>query len=231
MAKKQSEEEVIEEVILTDGARNKVQDFLDQYKTVLTGGFAGVLAIILLGWGYVAFIKAPKEKTAQVQMIRAQQYFEMDSFNLALNGDGQFLGFDAIISQYGGTKAGMGARIYAGISALYTGEFQKAVDYLEAFKTNDELLTARKFGCLGDAYSELDNMDAALANYKKAVEAAPENEIVTPAYLLRLAKVQEILGKKDDAISSLNILSDNFPESMEGKSAEKELARLEAASI
>jgi tetratricopeptide (TPR) repeat protein len=231
MAKKQSEEEVIEEVILKDGARDKVQGFLDQYKKLISGVALGVLAAVLVGWGYMAFIKKPKEKNAQVQIIRAQQYFEMDSFNLALNGDGQYLGFEAIIDQFGGTKAGMGARLYAGISALYTGDFQKAVDHLDRFKTSDALLNARKYGCLADAYAELDNMDAALSNYQKAVKAAPDNEILTPGYLLRLAKVQEIQGKKEDAAASYKQLSDNFPESMEGKAAEKELARLEAAAL
>lgn len=230
MAKKQSEE-VIEEVILNDGARDKVQDFLDQYKKLITGVVGGVFVAVLLGWGYMAFIKKPKEKNAQVQIIRAQQYFEMDSFNLALNGDGQYLGFEAIIDQFGGTKAGMGARLYAGISALYTGDFQKAVDHLDRFKTSDALLNARKYGCLADAYAELDNMEAALSNYQKAVNAAPDNEILTPGYLLRLAKVQEMQDKKDDAKASYKQLSDNFPESMEGKAAEKELARLEAAAL
>jgi tetratricopeptide (TPR) repeat protein len=231
MAKKQSEEEVIEEVILNDGARDKVQDFLDQYKKPVGGAVLGIFVAVLLGWGYMAFIKKPKEKNAQVQIIRAQQYFEMDSFNLALNGDGQYLGFEAIIDQFGGTKAGMGARLYAGISALNTGDFQKAVDHLDRFKTSDALLNARKYGCLADAYAELDNMDAALSNYQKAVKAAPDNEIVTPVYLLRLAKVQEIQGKNEDAIASYKQLSDNFPESMEGKAAEKELARLEAKAL
>jgi tetratricopeptide (TPR) repeat protein len=231
MAKKQSEEEVIEEVILKDGARDKVQGFLDQYKKPIGGAVLGIFVAVLLGWGYMAFVKKPKEKNAQVQIIRAQQYFEMDSFNLALNGDGQFLGFEAIIDQFGGTKAGMGARLYAGISALYTGDFQKAVDHLDRFKTSDALLNARKYGCLADAYAELDNMDAALSNYQKAVKAAPDNEILTPGYLLRLAKVQEMQDKKDDAIASYKQLSDNFPESLEGKAAEKELARLEAAAL
>src|SRR5690606_13626365 len=113
-------------------------------------------------------IAAPKESKAQTQMIRAQQYFEIDSFNLALNGDGVSQGFKDIVSQYGGTKAGNGAKLYAGISALQTSDFKGALEYLESFNTDDPMLNARKYGCIGDAHAELNDMVAAESNYQKA---------------------------------------------------------------
>lgn len=221
-------EEHIEEILLNDGAKENVQSFVEKYKNILIGGTVAVFAAVLLGWGYMALYKKPQEKNAQVQMIRAQQYFEQDSFRLALNGDGNYLGFEAIINQYGSTNAGNGAKLYAGISALQTGEFQKAITFLEAFKTSDALLNARKFGCIGDANAELNNMEAAASNYEKAVSAAPENDITAPSYMQRLAKVQELLGKKEDAVKTFTKLADEFPNSFEGSSAEKEAARIQA---
>ncbi len=41
-----------------------------------------------------------------MHMFKAEEYYRMDSLNLALNGDGQNLGFLKVIDRYGGTDAG-----------------------------------------------------------------------------------------------------------------------------
>src|SRR5689334_7870272 len=74
-------------------------------------------AIILLGGGWLAyknFFKAPKEAKAKEAMFKAEEYFRMDSVNLALNGDGQNMGFLRVISKFGGTEAANLAHFYAG---------------------------------------------------------------------------------------------------------------------
>ena len=57
-----------------------------------------------------------KENEAKAQMWMAEQYFERDSFNLALNGDGNYLGFLDIIEEYGITKSANLANYYYGRS-------------------------------------------------------------------------------------------------------------------
>lgn len=227
MAKQQAEEQ-IEEIILSDQAKDKVQDFFEKNKTIIAGGFVAILALVIGAWGYTAFIAKPKELKAQVQMIRAQQYFEKDSFNLALNGDGNYFGFETIIDKFGGTPAGKVARLYAGISALQLGEFDLAIKHLNAFKSDDALLNARKFGCLGDAHAEKTDMESAIKNYKSAIAAAPENDIITPEYMLKLAKAQEITGKNDEAVSTYQHIIDQFNDTREKVVAEREQARLQA---
>lgn len=230
MAKKANptEEDIMEEVVLSEKPHDKLLAFFETYKRHLAIGTGLLLASILIGWGYKTFIMVPKQNNAQIQMIRAQQYFEMDSFNLALNGDGSFPGFKTIVDQYGGTPAGNGAKIYAGISALQLGQYQTAIDYLNDFKSSDELLNARKFGCMADAYAELGKMDEATSNYQKAVDAAPDNEITAPVYYFRLAKALEATNKKDDAVKVYETLNLKFPETYEGNTAQKEMARVQA---
>ena len=53
-----------------------------------------VLVVIIAGYfGYNRFIAEPHAQEAANQIFGAQNYFEKDSFNLALNGDGNVLGF------------------------------------------------------------------------------------------------------------------------------------------
>ena len=59
-----------------------------------------VVAIIAIYLSFVNFYLKPLEKEAHDDMYMAEMYFEKDSFNLALNGDGQFLGFLDIVDEY-----------------------------------------------------------------------------------------------------------------------------------
>jgi len=212
-----------------EAAEKKARGFFEKNSKLIVGATIGILVVIAGGYGYKHLILAPKEDKAQTQIIRAQHYFEIDSFNLALNGDNVALGFKDIADQYSGTNVGNGARLYAGISALHLGDFEGAIKYLESFSCDDPLLNARKYGCLGDAKAELNDMAAAATYYQKAVESAPDNKITAPTYLYRLAKAQEAAGKTAEAEATFDRLSNSFPESFEGVQAEKELARLQAS--
>lgn len=60
-----------------------------------------VLVVIIAGYfGYNRFIAEPHAQEAANQIFGAQNYFEKDSFNLALNGDGNVLGFIEIADKY-----------------------------------------------------------------------------------------------------------------------------------
>lgn len=206
----------------------KARGFFEKNSKIIAGVTIGFILLVILGYGYKQMILAPKESKAQTQMIRAQQYFEIDSFALALNGDGVSVGFKDIVSQYGSTKAGNGAKLYAGISALQTGQFKEALDYLQSFSTDDALLNARKYGCIGDAHSELNDMVAAETNYSKAVDADADNSLTAPFYLYKLAVAQVANNKKEDAIKNFELLTEKFPTSAEGTIAQISLAELQA---
>jgi len=59
--------------------------------------------IIVLGGGYLAYkylVKEPQEQKASDALFKAEDYFTKDSVKQALNGDGQYPGFEKIASQY-----------------------------------------------------------------------------------------------------------------------------------
>ena len=67
-------------------------------------------------------------------MYQAERWLEMDSFKLALNGDGNYLGFLDIAKNYKFTKAGNLAKYSAGICYLHLGQYQDAIEYLTKYK-------------------------------------------------------------------------------------------------
>jgi hypothetical protein len=110
---------------------------------------AVILAFVLGYFGYKQFMLDPKEKAAVGAMLRAEDYYRMDSINLALNGDKVNAGFVKIISRYSGTRAADLAAFYAGSCYRKLGDFNDAVKYLKDFKTSAAQLQAKAFRASG----------------------------------------------------------------------------------
>ena len=166
------------------------------------------------------------EKEAQADMFMAELYFQKDSFNLALNGDGQYLGFLDIADEYSSTKPGKLANYYAGLSYLNTGDFENAIEYLDDFSSDDIVLSSLALGCIGDAYMELEDADNALSYYEDAASYT-DNEFTTPRYMLKQAMIHEGNGDYADALALYKGIEADYKSSREGNGIEKYIARAE----
>ena len=67
----------------------KAKDFWARNSKVITALLIGVIVGIGGYFGYKNFVKKPKETNAINDMYRAEAYFRIDSFKLALDGDGK----------------------------------------------------------------------------------------------------------------------------------------------
>ena len=86
-------------------------------------------------------------------------------FTLALEGaDGKY-GFVDIADKYSSTKAGNLANYYAGISYLRMKKYQEAIEYLENYSSDDELLGPIAKGAIGDAFADINQIDDAFDYY------------------------------------------------------------------
>jgi len=208
----------------------KAKNFWTQYqKPLLT--IIIVLVVIIAGWfGYKNYVVAPKEAEAQEAMWKAEEYFRLDSLNLALNGDKFNRGFVYIINNYGSTNAGNLAKYYAGICYLRTGNFNKAVDNLKDFSTPAKQIQMMAYGALGDAYSELNKNDDAVNYYKKAANEFTDDVTMSSEYLFRAALKLETLGKNSEALDLYKELKEKYPNTEKGFSADKYIYRLSIVS-
>lgn len=196
-------------------------------KNANTINIAGLVIVLLIAgfFGYKYLYKAPREKKAQAMVFKAQQYFAVDSFKLALNGDGNNYGFLQVINRYGGTKVGELSKYCAGVCYVKLGEFQQGVNYLKGFNAGDKVVQAMDYGILGDAYMELGNTNEGINYYKKAA-GYNDNGVISPFYLLRAGLALEKAGRNDEAVAVLKQIKDKYPLSNEGRNIDKFLARL-----
>ena len=190
----------------------------------------GVIVVIILAYfGFQRYYQQPKTKEAQEQMFMAQRFFESDSLDKALYGDGNSLGFIDIADEYSFTKPGNLANYYAGISFLKKGEFNQAIDYLGDFESDDHIVGPMATGATGDAYLELGESEKAASYYIDAADQV-DNDFTSPLFLFKAGQVYEIMGDYDAAIDVYTRIKDDYARSNEGRTIEKNIARAETKS-
>ncbi len=222
MAKKDSKlEELLEkpENLIEDIQSGKWEAWYAQYKNIITYIGSGVLAVVFLivGWKYYT---TTQNEEGQAAMFQAVYYFESDSLNKALNGDGNNLGFIDIASDYNFTKAGNLANYYAGASYLKLGNYEEAINYLKSFSSGDILVQARAYSLIGDAYLEQNDFESAASYYKKAADWKPTKQY-SPDYLMKLGLAYELNKDYDAAADAYQRIIDEFPNSQKVNDAKK----------
>jgi tetratricopeptide (TPR) repeat protein len=166
-----------------------------------------------------------RQEEAQAQMFQAERYLEMDSLSLALYGDGNYLGFIDIASDYKLTNSGNLARYCAGICYLNLGEYENAIDYLQKYKKKDRIIGSLAIGAIGDAYVEMDQLDKGVEKYIEAAEYA-DNSFNTPIYLMKAGEIYELSGNYAEALKAYERIEDEYPLSTEGLTIDKYIARV-----
>ncbi len=131
MAKKKAQQE--DNLQELESALTKTEHFIEDNQKIITYVVGAIILVVVIYLGFTKFYLQPKEEEAQSQMFMAENYFEKDSFNLAINGDGNYLGFLDIIDDYGITESANLAKYYTGISYLHLGQYEEALDYLNRF--------------------------------------------------------------------------------------------------
>lgn len=208
-----------------ESALTRTEQFIEDNQKTITYAIGAVVLVVAGYLGFNKFFLQPREDEAKSQMFMAESYFERDSFNLAINGDGNYLGFLDIIDDYGMTKSANRAKYYTGISYLHLGQFEEALDYLNSFKTKDLLLAPVAEGAKGDAYLEMGENEKALKQYKKAFTLA-DNELTAPIYMMKAANLLESMNQLKEALSLYESLKAKYPESAEGSNVDRYIARV-----
>jgi len=228
MAKKEESKELLENPELIKEKLVGIEHWAERNPKIIIGIVTALVLVVggFFGWKYYI---GNQEGQAQKDMFQAIRYFESDSLNLALNGDGNNLGFLQIIDDYGMTQAGKLANFYAGAICLKQAKYSLAIYYLEDYNTNDLLVQPRAYSLIGDAYMEQKDYENAVKWYSKASDYKPNKEF-TPAYLMKAGLAYEKLNQNDKAKEAYQKVIDGYWESSEVQNAKKYKAKLETNS-
>ena len=208
---------------------SKSEQWIEKNSKPLFYGLVIIVGIFLAYLAYTKYIVEPTELEASNELAFPRKYYNeaatagsgVDSLlTLGLEGaDGKY-GFLDIASSFSGTKAGNLANYYAGVSYLQMKEYDKAIEFLGKFDSDDEMLGPVALGAMGDAFADINQPEEALEYYEKAANKKA-NEFTTPLFLYKAGQTAMELKKFDKAEQLFTKIKDNYSKSDQGKSIEK----------
>jgi tetratricopeptide (TPR) repeat protein len=198
-----------------------------------------LVAVVILGYlGYNKYIIEPTETEAANELAFPRKHFNqantvsvgVDSLlNLGLDGaDGKY-GFTDIASTFSGTDAGNLANYYAGLSYLKLKQYDKAIEYLSQFSSDDELLGPTAIGAVGDAFADINQPKDALKYYEDAANKKA-NEYSTPLFLYKAGITAMELKEFSKALTLFKKIKSDYPTSYQGRNMDQYISSAEFAA-
>jgi len=233
---KNNYEQTEENLANIEGAISKTEQFVEGNKKNLSYGVLAIFAVVLMVLGYNKYVQVPNETEAYNTIWHAEQYFNQDSLEWALNGHDENPGFLDIIDEYGSTKSGNLAYYYAGISYFRMAQkaegaeasslYEEAIDLLKDFSSEDLNVKPMAIGAIGDCEMELGNQDEAVSYYIQAARLV-DNELTTPLFLKKAGMTYSMLGNHEDALKLFKEIKTKYFKSDEAREIKKYIAREE----
>ena len=214
-----------EEIVVAE-AVSKTEKFFEENGKKVIIAIVALLLLVAGGYAYKYLVMDKNEVAAAEMIVAAQDNFagETPNYDLALNGDETGAGFLAVAEQYGSTKAGNLAKHYAGICYLHLGDLEKAAEYLAKYKAvrglAAEVVNAQNLGLQGDVAVELGDYAKAAKLFAKAVKASANN-FTAPLYLYKQGLALAAAGKAEEAKACYKAITEQYPNSVEARDAEK----------
>lgn len=224
---KQTKGKASAEVDNVQEALSRSEQFIEKNQKILLGVVVAAVLIVCAILAFRNFYLVPREKEAENQIFRGEQYFERDSFQLALTGDDNFIGFEAIKDQYSMTKTANLASAYIGLCYKELGQYDKAVDALKDFNASDEMIAPSVIVAIGDCYVEMGKVKESIDYFLKAADKA-ENDFISPVALKKAAIAYEELKDYEKAVNTYTLIQEKYYNSQEGREIQKYIDRANA---
>ncbi len=196
-----------------------------------------IVALAVLGYlGYNKYIIEPTETEAANELAFPRKHFNqantvsvgVDSLlNLGLEGaDGKY-GFIDVASIYGSTDAGNLANYYAGLSYLKLKQYDKAIEHLSKFSSDDLAIGPVSLGAVGDAFADIDQFNEAISYYVKA--SVKNNNYTAPLFLFKAGQLSMHLKDYNKALTLFKQIKSDYPTSVQGGDIDKYISSAEFA--
>ena len=205
-----AEQKKTNEALNVEEALTQSEAFLIKNKKTIIGAVVAVIVIVAGVSMYKHLYAAPREEKAQAALFKGQEYFEAGQFEQALNGDSiGYEGFAKVADKFSGTKAANLAQAYMGICYAKMGQNEQAIEALNQFDGNDQMVAPAIKGTIGNCYAQLGQLDKAAATLQEAAAQA-DNNTLSPIFLKQAGEILVKQGKYDEAIQAYTTIKDKY---------------------
>ena len=186
--------------------KGKLELFFDKYGDKLLKALIAVTivaVVVFVVMSLTANSKLKAENTAQAALT------------VALTNEGDVVAFEAIATEYEGTKAANTAAYLTGAEYLKAGDVAAAKTWLEKYVDVEgaagEAINALVYTLRGDVAVEENDLQSAADLFVKAL-AASDDKFNAEAATKKLALVYEAMGDKAAAVEAYKALVAKYPE-------------------
>jgi len=202
------------------------KSFFEKNKNAIVYGCGTLLVVIIAVLLIHQFYLVPRNNKADESLFAAQEFFMNGEYEKALNGDGQNMGFLAVADEFGCTKAGNLAHLYAGLCLYQTEKYQEAIDQLEDYSScGDDMVSPSVIGTIGNCYAELGQNEKAVEMLVKAAKKA-DNNTLSPIYLIQAGQIYESLNQNEKALDCYTQIKTKYQQSMQYNEIDKYIERV-----
>ncbi len=203
---------------------NQIAEWYENNRRNANVILVGILVAIGGGFYYLRVYLPQQELAAAGELFMAERYFEKDSMNQVLKGDGKYSSAVDVADEYGNTKAGNLAKFYAGRAYMSKKDFTNALEYLNDVEFDDEIMAALILGLQADCHSELGETAKAADIYLNAATIR-ENLFTSPMLLMKAGQHFEAVKNYESAVKAYKLIRDKYKESQQAQLSNKYIAR------
>ena len=169
MSKKKYKEDKAEKKLgAIDEKLTASEQFLEKNQKAVLYGLAAVVVVVGIFLAYRFLYVIPKNEKARAAMFKGERYFQNEEDSLALFGNNNdYIGFEAIIDRYKGTKTANLAYALCRYLLHQVGR-QRGKRFAISLSLKGRFFDCSAvMGAIGDVYMNMNNPKEAVAHYKK----------------------------------------------------------------
>ncbi len=197
---------------------NKTAEKIQQNKKTILWASIGILAVVVIALVYVFLILNPaKENAAKTTDLADNQAYIYELTGPQVDSTGVDTAAVKVLSLYEvaaekGHDGGNRATLMAAVYSYKTGDYNKAIKYLEDYDSNDVIIAASSKSLEGDCYANLDNFEKAIECFQEAAELSEDNPMLTPYFLLKEATIQHEVKNHTAEAQIYKTLMEKYPQ-------------------
>jgi len=165
--KKISKKEIKEDTLVT--SYFEATNWYQQNKKTVNGVLTGVVVLAIVVVAYLNNVNSNNLK-ATSELGKISSYYDQGKYDVAINGNLQenVRGLQAIVDDYGSTKAGEMATFYLANCYYAQANYEKALQYFLDVDVSDELVSSSAISGAAACYEAQANYEKAASMYEKA---------------------------------------------------------------
>ena len=198
--------------------------FYEQHQNLVIG--IGIAIVLLIGgllfWSQRS---AALEIEATEKLAQVMSRYKDGDWSAAMEDDSTHIGLQKLVQRYSGTASGELAKFYLACALYQRNALDSAITFYKSVSTKAPLLKAAAIAGEAACYEQKKQYKQAAELYHKAATTV-QNRAFEAFYLSDAGRAYELAGEKKEALEIFEQIKKKFPLSLEGREADKAIARL-----